>query len=122
MSTAPRVAFVSAVVVPGAEVWLASVPPSRLVISNACIPEINSEAPAQPSRLFGTVSGRADRALIATLVPGHSEAEMIGFKVPPDQRCRLETAGPHAVHVIGYMEPPEQEGGSEEEEEEEEEG
>jgi hypothetical protein len=121
MGDAPRLEFVSAVVSPGNPVVLTVTAPSRLVISNVCIPEIDPSTPSQPSRLFGTVLGGPDRALIATLVPGHAEAEMVGFKVLPDHRCRLETVGPHPVHIIGYLEPPEQEGGSEEEEEEEEE-
>jgi hypothetical protein len=58
--------------------------------------------------------------LLATLHPKHSEAEMLEFKVGPGNDLRLETVGPHPIHVIGHLDPPEDEDSFDEEEEEEE--
>jgi hypothetical protein len=120
-SPSPRIQFVSAIVKPNEPVLLTALSPFRLVISNACIPDISPTSPIQPSRLFGTVSpSSSNRTLLATLIPGRFELQTFGFVVAPGNHILLETVGPHTVHVIGHLHSLEESSSSNEEDEEEE--
>jgi hypothetical protein len=102
-----RIQFVSTVVKPGNPVVLSAKDNMGLVVSNACIPDPNPSAAAQPCRLFGTLSSRAgEKSLLCTLVPMRSENEQPAFKVGPGRSVKLEAGGPHNIHVAGYLQEP----------------
>jgi hypothetical protein len=114
-----QVQFVSAIIKPRVPVVLSATAPRALVVSNVCIPEVPDGAPMQPCRLVGTVVPSAgDRMLLATLLPNRVENDSIGFKVAPGKQIKLETGGPHAIHVAGYLQDPGDEDFNESDEEE----
>jgi hypothetical protein len=118
----PATQFVSVVVKPGDQTILSATDSMGLVLSNCCIPSISSSAPSLPSRLFVTLLSRpTERILLATLVPGRVESDMLAFRISPGERVRLEGRGPHDIHVIGYLQTLVEENGVDDEPEEDEE-
>jgi hypothetical protein len=114
--------FVSIIVKPGCPAILSGTDSMGLVLSNCCIPTIAASAASHPSRLFAIVLSRpVERILLVTLVPGRFETEMLGFRISPGERVRLEDSGPHDIHVIGYLQAPPEENDADEDLEEDEE-
>jgi hypothetical protein len=101
---AQHIQFVSAIVKPRIPVVLTATAPRSLIVSNVCLPDVPLNAAVQPCRLFGTIVPSAgDRTLLATLLANRAENEALGFRVAPGKQIKLETGGPYAIHIAGYL-------------------
>ena len=102
-----------------------------LTLTNICLPEItdpsNNQPVNEPVRVFAHVKGYNEEdstVLIATLIPGKNEHQVLNILFSPIDEVTLELKGKLSVDIVGFIslfEDSEYELGEEEEEEEEEE-
>ena len=107
---------------PGKSIKVIKDPNSLLVITNACLTQINGNQPTRVQAKSTSSDGSTQTGYIVTLTPETNEHSFIEFLVMPNEICDLEVVGPNDVDLIGYIQPAQYvedlEDPSEEEEEE----
>ncbi|KAK8860647.1 hypothetical protein M9Y10_012312 [Tritrichomonas musculus] len=96
-----------------------------LTLTNICLPEVttpDNQPVDEPVRVFANVKGISDsRTLIATLIPGKIEHQIMNITFSPIDEVSIELKGKLPVHIVGVLNPDEEYYVFDDEEEEEEE-